>query len=58
MILLFQISMRAGYTWTHQLPQILSLLLALPDNVSAAVKTDACSQLNLLEILGSLDTDV
>ncbi|QSS63839.1 hypothetical protein I7I51_00899, partial [Histoplasma capsulatum] len=58
MILLSQISMRAGYTWTHQLPRILSLLLALPDNVSAAVETDACSQLNLLEILGRLDMDV
>ncbi|EEH33091.2 hypothetical protein PAAG_04144 [Paracoccidioides lutzii Pb01] len=58
MILLAQISMRAGYPWTHHLPQILSLLLAFPVNVSDAVETDICSRLNLLEILGGLDMDV
>ncbi|PGH07014.1 hypothetical protein GX51_02054 [Blastomyces parvus] len=57
-ILLSQISMRAGYTWTHHLPQILSLLLAPQTNLSDTVEAEICSPLNLLEILGGLDMDV
>ncbi|OJD15364.1 hypothetical protein AJ78_04369 [Emergomyces pasteurianus Ep9510] len=58
MILLSQISMRAGYAWTHHLPQILSFALARQANLTNAMETDIWSPQNVLETLGGLDMDV
>ncbi|OAX82133.1 hypothetical protein ACJ72_03516 [Emergomyces africanus] len=59
MILLSQISMRAGYAWTHHLPQILSFALARQANLSNNVmETEIWSPQNVLDTLGGLDMDV
>ncbi|PGG96338.1 hypothetical protein GX51_07868 [Blastomyces parvus] len=58
MILLSQISMRAGYAWTNHLPQTLSFILACPANLSNTMETDLWPPHDVLETLGGLEMDV
>ncbi|KAL2810169.1 hypothetical protein BJX63DRAFT_403057 [Aspergillus granulosus] len=54
MILLSQVAMRAGYTWTHHIAEILPLAVRLSsDNIHSATSDPH----SLLEILGGLDMD-
>ncbi|KAF9893471.1 hypothetical protein FE257_010783 [Aspergillus nanangensis] len=52
MVLLSQVAMRAGYTWTHQISKILEFAIR-PRGDDIAVSTTDSHQ--LLEILGGLD---
>ncbi|OJJ06541.1 hypothetical protein ASPVEDRAFT_75638 [Aspergillus versicolor CBS 583.65] len=56
MLLLSQVAMRAGYTWTHHIEKILPLAVRMSQDSNHYTAADSHSH-SLLEVLGGLDMD-